>query len=121
MVQWRSKKFHGGGGLLFRMEDIKGFVGGTPIIEDDLDSVERADFHNFFALNILPRVVIYNRSAFKGVVTALYKIIFIDCTNQRVFMESTLTYIHGMTPPSMVQISSDHFLIRVEHSHLMLS
>ena len=41
----------------------------------------RSAFHKLFVLNLLPRLVIFNNYvAFKGVVSALYRLLIVACT-----------------------------------------
>ena len=60
------------------MEEVTGFLDGTPIKDETYETVSRTAFHHLFITNILPSIVIaYNVSVFKVVVTVFCKILCI--------------------------------------------
>ena len=63
------------------MEEVKDFLYGASIIQENSEAVSRAVFLSLLLPNRLPRVVIVDYgSAFKGVIKDLWKILYINYT-----------------------------------------
>ena len=64
--------------LIFSLEDIAGFVGGSPIIKENSEHITRMSLKNFFVPDGITRLVIIDKeSGLKGVLRAFDNIIFI--------------------------------------------
>ena len=60
------------------MEEVTGFLDGTPIKDETYETLSRTTFYHLFITNILPSIVIaYNVSEFKVVITVFFKILCI--------------------------------------------